>query len=216
MKYKFIVIILLMLTSVINAHAFESRYFNLDLPAGYEITTQKDGTYQWVNETKGSNYVMSVKFRDESKSILNYTKEDLSTFVSGMVESLKAQYSENYNTTVDVTLIDSGLGRFNNYDSIYIKVGINNFLSTGKNMNQYIYVMETKNLMYSLVYSTFSDSYDESEFAKIENSLKLKDELNVGFLENFIEITVFIILNMSIGFLIALIINKYGIFKKKG
>lgn len=205
--------ILLMLIPISNIKAYNNKYFDVTMPKGYKITTEKDGTYQWVNETAGSNYVVSVRLKTTNKDILDFNKEEKAAFIEGVIHNLEDQYYLTYNKKVPVSLVYHDEENFGKYQSLSIKLKIDNFLQTKYTMNQYIYIIESENLLYSIVYSATDKTLNNEELKKIKDNFIINDKMpKVMFIEKIKNISL-IALFIAVGYSIAII--KYRKIIKK-
>lgn len=168
---------ILILSQISRVEAYSNKYFDIIMPKDYKITTEKDGTYQWVNSAAGSNYVISVRLKTTNKNVLSYNKLETSNFTKGIIDTLEAQYYSNYKKEVPVTLVSNTQEKFGKYNALTIKLKIDNFLSTGNKMNQYVYILESNDLLYSVVYSSTDKTLNLKELNIIKNSFKIKDEM---------------------------------------
>ena len=211
MKNKILIASILIVTFLIKADivkGYSNRYFDLTIPSGYELTTSTDGTYQWVNKTEGSNYVVSVKLKNVDKSILDFTTAEKQAFVTGIVNNLEAQYKETYGKEIPVEIITATDDKLSSYDAIFIKVKINDFLSTGYTLNQYIFVTESKNLLYSVVYSTSVNTYNDKDFKLVKDSFKINDDMPKSMLFETAKDIGIVIIIFTAGFLTKPIYKK--------
>lgn len=207
MKNKILILLISFLAiPVLSVKAYQNPYFEIEMPSGYDATNEQNGTYQWKNTNNDSNYIVSVQFRTEEKRIAQYTSEEQEKLVNDIIESLKNQYYEDYNTDISVQLTENKTVKYHSYDAYYIKLGVENFLSTGRTMTQSIYIIETKNLIYSVIYSAYLDSMNTMEAKIVENSFVIKDQLYEASYIKWIEFGGVSLVSLIVGYVIATIV----------
>lgn len=198
---KVLIVILFFFIFTLNVNAYSNKYFNISIPDDYKISMENVGTYQWVNAEEGSNIVVSVALRPVEKGIKDYTTKEKAAFIDNIISELEAQYYKAYETKVEVDFVTSDEIKLNGCYGLFIKVKIDDFLGTGSEMNQYINVFESKNFLYSLVYSTAEKTYNQKAYNSLKNSFEIKDETsNTNFekgLQTILNITSLAILISS-------------------
>lgn len=184
-KILFLLFLLIIPTSFVSAYS--NRYFTIEVPESYELHMDNIDTFQWINEEEGSNIVLSISLKTNEKDIYKYTKEEKNKFIDGIIRDLETQYYKAYEKEMDVKLVNSKEIKINGYKGISIETQINDFLSTGSNMNQYINVVESKNFLYSLVYSTGEKTYNEKDYNQVKKALKILDEKPINYIYSSIQ-----------------------------
>jgi len=196
---KILFMLFLFILPISFVYAYNNRYFSIEVPENYELHMENIDTFQWINEEEGSNIVLSISLKSDEKDINEYSKEETNTFIEGVITDLEKQYYKAYEKEMDVKLIDNKEIKLNGYKGISIETEIKDFLNTGSTMKQYINVVESKNFLYSLVYSTGEITYNEDDYNKVKKSFKVLDEKPVNYIYSNIQ---YLLNYISLGILI--------------
>lgn len=177
MKKKILILFLSIMLTFSFVMAEDNMFFKIDLPTDYILTTKMSGTYQWVNEKAGSNYVVSMKLRTEEATINDLDDSQKKKVIDSIINTLKEQYYNTYKQEVKVDIVYHSEKKFGKYNSLGITLKIKNFLSTGHDMNQYINVIDSDHYIYTVFYSTTDEKYDANQYDKAQKSFIIKDDM---------------------------------------
>jgi hypothetical protein len=191
---------------------YSNNLFSIKMPEGYELTLEENGVYQWINSAKTANLVVSIDARENEKKLLDYNVSEKEAYIKEVKNRLESQYLSKYNMNVAVALMNAEQKKFNSYQSFSLKFEIEKFLLSDVDINQYLYVIETDNLRYTIVYTIDKKEYNEKEFKNIENSFKVYDKSSKGAIIDTIETIYPIGIGLAIGIL-ATKIDKEKVLK---
>ena len=203
MKKIFFLIVLLFNFDII--FAYETTYFSVDIPEGYQIVTDINGIYKWENKDK---YIsITVSNNTNNYSVKDYTQSDLSNQKKYIEDKINNNLNE-YDTKVSVTKINKSILKDDLYSLSYT-IYWPTKEHTGYDIYQYGNVISTDDYMYTIVYNTDKDILDD-EYKLILNSFTPVDVVNKVNDDNF---RIFLVIIVALILSIIRLIIKY--IKKK-
>ncbi len=176
-----------------NIYGYENNFFDIKIPKNYKTNVSQEGTYQWVNKKKKSNFVVSINLRTNKTSLFKYNDEKKEQYISNVISSMEEQYYYMYKKEIPLNLLYQKETKFGSYNSLFLKLQIENMLNSNINMNQFIYIIESKNYIYNVVYTTPEKEYDKSVITELQKSFIINDKSkNNNIFEIVIKTSIFI------------------------
>ena len=179
---------ILLLLCITNVKAYENDIFKIDIPEGYEITSE-ESIYVWKND----NGYISITISDNTQRNYNialYTQKDLENQKNYLDKSFK-ETEEEYGIDIDISEIVRT--KINDkyvltYDVYWPTIDL-----IGKNTYQKGVMYTTEKYIVNLVYCSYDEIKDDDESYNILiNSFAIKDNYLYNGKNNIIVIAVII------------------------
>lgn len=174
---KKILLCLLLLIFVINVHADEIKYFDIDIPDTYTKEETKENVYKWVSKDNNhENIVITVeKNNGQKNNISKYSDKDVEQYK----EYIQAAYNkalEEYNLKIDIRNMKKT--KVNNVDALVYDIVWPTKDSIGYDTYQKGITWTTEKYIYMYLWSSDKkiDTTDET-YKNVLKSFKMNDEL---------------------------------------
>ena len=167
---KKVLLLIMILSSFITIKAYENDYFSLDIPDGYKISKEENGTYKW---DYNNNYIaISLNDNTQNKYNIKYFSQEEIDKQKYYIEDMINEKLSSYNIKATVTSIER-----KNIDDLYF-LEYNLYLpskaSTGYDTHQRGRIYSLNKYLITIIYNTDKE-IAEDEYSSLINTFKIKD-----------------------------------------